>query len=158
MGDVHLHVFIDYLGIPSGDFETVILENIRARAHFLVVLTPTALDRCGDESDWLRPEIEESIESRRNVVPLFVDGFSFGNPAVVARLTGRLAPLSRYNGVNVPPEYFEAAMERLCRIFLSVPLETVLHPPSAIAHCARSSQRAKSRIANGCLNRASKPP
>ena len=28
--------FIDYDGIASGNFETAILENIRARAHFLV--------------------------------------------------------------------------------------------------------------------------
>jgi len=41
-------VFIDYDGIASGNFETVILENIRARAHFLVLLTPAALERCGD--------------------------------------------------------------------------------------------------------------
>jgi hypothetical protein len=27
-------VFIDYDGIASGNFETVILENIRARAHY----------------------------------------------------------------------------------------------------------------------------
>jgi hypothetical protein len=30
--------FIDYDGIASGNFETAILENIRARAHFLVLL------------------------------------------------------------------------------------------------------------------------
>ena len=44
-GDLTHHgydVFIDYDGIASGNFETVILENIRARAHFLVLLTPTA--------------------------------------------------------------------------------------------------------------------
>jgi TIR domain len=38
-------VFIDYEGIGSGNFETAILENIRARAHFLALLTPTALER-----------------------------------------------------------------------------------------------------------------
>ena len=37
-------VFFDYNSIPAGDFETLILENVRARAHFLVVLTPSALD------------------------------------------------------------------------------------------------------------------
>ena len=31
-------VLIDYQGIGSGAFESVILENIRARAHFLVLL------------------------------------------------------------------------------------------------------------------------
>ena len=33
-------MFLDYQGSANGDFELVILENIRARAHFLVVLTP----------------------------------------------------------------------------------------------------------------------
>jgi hypothetical protein len=34
-------VFIDFSGIDSGDFESVILGNITARAHFLVLLTPS---------------------------------------------------------------------------------------------------------------------
>ncbi len=33
-------VFFDYTGIASGDFERVILGNIAARAHFLVLLLP----------------------------------------------------------------------------------------------------------------------
>jgi hypothetical protein len=37
--------FFDYQGIASGDFERVILENIRARAHFLVLLTPSGARR-----------------------------------------------------------------------------------------------------------------
>ena len=57
-------VFIDYDGIASGNFETVILENIRARAHFLVLLTPTALERCSDPEDWMRREIEAALDSQ----------------------------------------------------------------------------------------------
>jgi len=37
-------VFMDYGGIASGDFERVILGNITARAHFLVLLTPSVLE------------------------------------------------------------------------------------------------------------------
>jgi len=33
-------VFFDYQSIDSGNFEKVILENIKTRAHFLVILTP----------------------------------------------------------------------------------------------------------------------
>lgn len=40
-------VFFDFTGIRAGAFETVILENIRTRAHFLALLTPSALERCG---------------------------------------------------------------------------------------------------------------
>ena len=37
-------VFLDYHGVASGDFESAILGNITARAHFLVLLTPSALE------------------------------------------------------------------------------------------------------------------
>src|SRR5450631_3137782 len=70
-------VFFDFKSIASGDFESIIFENIRARAHFIVVLTPTALERCEEPGDILRREIEESIEWRRNVVPLFFGEFDF---------------------------------------------------------------------------------
>jgi TIR domain len=76
-------VFIDYEGIASGDFERIILENINARAHFLVLLTPTALERCSDPVDWMRREIEAAMDSRRNIVPVTLDGFDFGAPAIV---------------------------------------------------------------------------
>jgi hypothetical protein len=65
-------VFFDFQGIASGDFERVILEYIRARAHFLVLLTPSALEPCGDRGDWLRREIETALETRRNIVPLML--------------------------------------------------------------------------------------
>jgi hypothetical protein len=86
-------VFLDYTGVVSGDFEKVILENIRARAHFLVLLTPSALERCGDPGDWLRREIEAALDNRRNIVPLMVEGFDFGTPSIASQLTGKLAPL-----------------------------------------------------------------
>jgi hypothetical protein len=41
-------VFFDYEGIGSGDFESIILGNITSRVHFLIILSPSALERCGD--------------------------------------------------------------------------------------------------------------
>jgi len=123
-------VFFDYTSIPSGDFEQIILSNIKARAHFLVILTPSALDRCDELGDWLRREIESALSERRNIVPLFFDGFSFGTPSVSKNLTGDLGRIKRYNGLDVPPGYFDAAMERLCNQYLNVTLDAVLHPIS----------------------------
>jgi hypothetical protein len=71
-------VFFDYNGVASGDFERVILENIKARAHFLVLLTPSALERCGDPTDWLRREIETALATQRNTVPGSVAKLSHG--------------------------------------------------------------------------------
>src|SRR3984885_10059601 len=105
-------VFFDFDGIGSGDFERIILGNITARAHFLVLLTPSALERCGEPADWLRREIETALSSERNVVPLMMEGFDFCTPKIASQLTGTLAALKHYNGLSIPPEYFLEAMDR----------------------------------------------
>ena len=120
--------FFDYESIDSGDFEQVIIGNIKARAHFLVLLTPSALERCVDPNDWLRREIETALDEKRNIIPLFLENFSFGSPSISKSLTGKLAQLKNYNGLNVHTDYFQEAMERLCTRFLDVPLDAVLHP------------------------------
>jgi hypothetical protein len=140
-------VFIDFEGIASGDFETVILENIRARAHFLVLLTPTALERCLDPEDWMRREIEAALESRRNIVPLLLEGFDFSTPPIPGLLTGKLAALKQYNGLPVPKGYFPEAMERLRDKFLSVSVDTVLQPASPSARQAAAEQKGKAVMA-----------
>lgn len=123
-------VFFDFQSINSGDFEQIIIGNIRARAHFLVILTPSALERCNNPGDWLRREIETALDEKRNIIPLFLEGFSFGSPSISQYLTGKLALLKSYNGLNVPADYFDEAMDRLVRRFLNVPLDAVLHPVS----------------------------
>ena len=135
-------VFIDYQGIGSGDFESVILGNIKARAHFLILLTPSALERCGEPGDLLRREIETALETKRNIIPLMLEGFSFGTPSIATQLTGSLAPLKDYNGLSMPAEYFLAAMDKLRNMFLNVPLTAVLHPVSAFAQQAATEQKA----------------
>ncbi|MGE5374601.1 MAG: SUMF1/EgtB/PvdO family nonheme iron enzyme [Bacteroidota bacterium] len=123
-------VFLDYESIPSGDFEQIIASNIKARAHFLLILTPTALDRCSEPGDWLRREIETAIDEKRNIIPLFFNDFSFGSPSVARKLTGKLVALKRYNGLDVPDGYFIEAMERLCERYLNVPLNAAIQPVS----------------------------
>src|SRR5512144_3096441 len=88
-------VFFDYSSISSGDFEQIIVSNIKARAHFILILTPTALDRCSEPSDWLRREIETAIDEKRNIVPLFFDDFSFSAPGVADKLTGKFGAIRR---------------------------------------------------------------
>jgi TIR domain len=126
-------VFFDYTSISSGDFEQIIINNIKARAHFILILTPTALDRCDEPGDWLRREIETAIDEQRNIVPLFFKGFNFSTPSISEKLTGKLSGLSRYNGLKVHEDYFHAAMDRLREQFLKVPLDAVLHPLSTEA-------------------------
>src|SRR5688572_17894210 len=135
-------VFFDYNSIKSGDFEQIITQNIKGRAHFVVLLTPSALERCNEPGDWLRREIEIAIAEKRNIVPLFFEGFSFSSPSVSKFLTGNLELLKKYNGMTVPSEYFDAAMSRLRSDFLNIPLSAVLHPISNTVEKAVKVQKA----------------
>jgi TPR repeat protein len=126
-------VFLDYERIASGDFGRVILQAIEARAHFLVLLTPTALDRCHEPGDWLRREIESAVSLKRNIVPVHLPGFNFSDPKIRQQLTGAPAVLEGYSGMTVSPEYLDSAMDRLCNKFLNVSLEMVLHPAMPLA-------------------------
>lgn len=140
-------VFFDYNGLGSGDFERAILGNITARAHFIVLLTPSALERCDDPNDWLRREIETALNSQRNTVPLMLEGFDFGTPKIANQLTGKLAALKHYNGLSIPPEYFLEAMERLRGRYLNIPLTAVMHPASPVAQKAAREQQTAARAA-----------
>jgi TIR domain len=82
-------VFLDVESIDSGQFGAIILNQIAARAHFLVILTPGTLEGCQEPDDWLRREIECAIELERNVVPILANGFCFDDNARV-HLTGKL--------------------------------------------------------------------
>ncbi|MDQ3007542.1 MAG: SUMF1/EgtB/PvdO family nonheme iron enzyme [Chloroflexota bacterium] len=123
-------VFFDFSSLSSGDFEQIIVSNIRARAHFILILTPTALDRCSQPGDWLRREIETAVDEKRNIIPLLFDGFNFGSPSIIEKLTGKLGAVPRYNALDIPSGYFMEAMERLRRRYLNIPLEAVTHPVS----------------------------
>ena len=140
-------VFFDVHGITSGDFERVILQNIWARAHFLVVLTPSTLERCEEPDDWLRREIETALASQRNIVPLMLEGCNFSTPTIANQLTSTLAPLKHYNALEVPELYFAEAMQRLRDGYLNVPLDTVLHPASPLAKQKAKIQQAATAAA-----------
>lgn len=121
-------VFFDFMSINSGSFEDVIIGNIKARAHFLIILTPSTLERCAIPGDWVRREIENAMKNTRNIVPLMFENFDFNDSSVAKSLTGDLAILNRYNGLRMPSEYFDEGMDRLRERFLNVPLNAVLKP------------------------------
>jgi len=127
-------VFMDVESLDSGKFPPLILRQIKARTHFLVVLAPTSLKRTAKRGDWLRREIEYAMEQKRNVVPVFVNGFSFedeekGRPG--KKLPGKLSKLKEFQGVDVPDNYFAAAMEKLTDRFLKKDVQVSITPTPA---------------------------
>ncbi|MGH8576200.1 MAG: TIR domain-containing protein [Gammaproteobacteria bacterium] len=63
-------VFLDVDCINAGQWAEQILTEVPKRAHFLLLLTPGALDRCADENDWVRREFLLALERGRNIVPV----------------------------------------------------------------------------------------
>lgn len=122
-------VFMDVESIDSGTFDTIILNQIAARGHFIIVLTPGTVERCVEPDDWLRREIEHAIDLQRNIVPVVFDGFSFKDAKPY--LTDKLSPLSRYNALSVPIDYFDEGMAKLRKRFLKKPHGELQPTPSA---------------------------
>lgn len=123
------NVFMDVESIDSGEFEKIILNQIAARAHFLVILTHGAVERCADPEDWLRREIEYAIDLERNIVPILVEDFSF--EGTEKYLVGKLSRLQDYNALTLHHDYFDEAMNRLHTRFLRQPVYGKILTPSA---------------------------
>jgi hypothetical protein len=70
-------VLLDVNTIDSGDFDRIILNQIGARAHFILLISQGSLERCTDSSDWVLREVREAIQLERNIVPVIEEGADF---------------------------------------------------------------------------------
>ena len=138
-------VFFDYQNIAVGDFGQIILNNVASRTHFLPILTPSALERCINPSDWVRREIEHALNNRRNIIPIVTDKFDFAD--IGRYLPPHIAePLSRYNALKLIIEYLDPGIDELVRR-LRIPVACVPHPPRTPA-AQRYAQQQQVAIAN----------
>lgn len=121
-------VFLDVSTIASGEFDTIILTEIAARAHFVVLLSPGALERCIHPGDWLRREIEQALRLRRNIVPIIEEGFDFEQETRYLPDPWR-DEFKRHNGLRLFHDYFEAGMDTLRNRFLREAAELHVSQP-----------------------------
>jgi len=118
--------FLDVDTIDSGQFDRIILNQIAARAHFLVLLSKGTLLRCIEPGDWLRLEIEHAMKLQRNIVPVIEEGFSFEEEKQY--LLGDLSVLPSYSALRLFHDYFDEGMEKLRNRFLKQPVYGVITP------------------------------
>lgn len=123
-------VFLDVENIDSGEFDKIILNQIAARAHFVVILTEGTLERCGEPGDWLRREVEYALDVQRNVVPVLIDDFKL-DIQTQAMLTGQMSGLMRHNALKLYYEYFDEGLERLRGRYLKQPVYGAIQPVPA---------------------------
>ncbi|CAG4910929.1 unnamed protein product [Colias eurytheme] len=113
---VHLHlrgftIFIDVERLEAGKFENL-LQSIRQAKHFLLVLTPNALDKCKEDTeqkDWLHREIVAALQSQCNIVPI-IDNFEWPEPE---ELPEDMRAVCHFNGVRWIHDYQDACVEKL---------------------------------------------
>jgi formylglycine-generating enzyme required for sulfatase activity len=123
--------FLDVNTIDSGDFDRIILNQIGARAHFILLISPGSLERCANSGDWVLREIQEAVRLERNIVPIIEEGADF------SREIGYLPPdiraiVSKKNSVRLIHDYFDEGVERLRIRFLKTPeYITITAPPAA---------------------------
>lgn len=103
-------VFLDVDDLGSHYFDDRLLTEIRNSPNFILILSPGCLDACADENDWLRREISHAIRHRRNIIPLFCEGFEFPPES---NLPPDIAELPRYNAIHWSHTYYDAMIERL---------------------------------------------
>ncbi|CAL1297780.1 unnamed protein product [Larinioides sclopetarius] len=107
-------VFIDVERLEAGKFDNNLLNSIRQAKHFLLVLTPNALDRCMNDTeckDWVHKEIVEALQSQCNIIPI-LDNFQWPEPET---LPEDMRAVCYFNGVRWIHDYQDACVEKLER-------------------------------------------
>ncbi|XP_053625123.1 NAD(+) hydrolase sarm1 isoform X3 [Plodia interpunctella] len=105
-------VFIDVERLEAGKFDNNLLQSIRQAKHFLLVLTPNALDRCindNEQKDWVHREIVAALQSQCNIVPI-IDNFDWPN---AEELPEDMRAVCHFNGVRWIHDYQDACVEKL---------------------------------------------
>ena len=122
-------VFFDINSVDNGDIDRIILNQIGARAHFILLISPDTLARCANEDDWVLREIQEAVRLERNIVPIVEEGANFIHEMSYLPTDLRTI-LSKKSALTLPNDYFEAGMEKLRVRFLKTPEYIKITTPS----------------------------
>lgn len=122
-------VSFDIDTLVNGNFDVELEQRVMNCKDFLLVLSPGIFDRFLEtnpdydpENDWVRREIACALAENKNVVPLFMEGFSFPKT-----LPDNVKDITRKNALDLNPKYFEAAYEKMKSFLISKPSWGVRH-------------------------------
>lgn len=124
--------FLDIKDLGAGAWRVIIQREIQRRAHFVLLLTPSAVERFAEPNDVMRFEIETALDNKRNLVPLMFDGFSYSDPRIHDYLTGKLSILSEYNAFPINWRRLKKDIQDLIDRFMSIHPDDVVHPDTVL--------------------------
>lgn len=119
-------VSFDIDNLRNGDFKDQLMQRISNCKDFILILDAHVFDReaedavakaeLGDE-DWLIREIAEALKSKKNIIPVMLDGFD----TFPQELPEEIRDVRYKNGPKYDREYFDAFYERLKNFFNDSP-------------------------------------
>lgn len=140
-------VFLDVDCIDAGQWEAQILARIPKSAHFLLLLTPGALDRCVEEGDWLRREFLLAHRHRRNIVPVAEESVDIG--AMRSAADGSVQSIFACQIATIRHATFDADLETLTTRYIApyhAPAETALPTTTASIDISRILKYAPEKL------------
>ena len=127
-------VFLDVESLRAGKFNEQLYSVIEQCKDFIVVLPKDGLDRCVQETDWVRQEIIHAMTHEKNIIPVMLAGFKWPE-TMPAGLEALKYIQSLAAGDH---EYFDAAMDKL-KFYLKakchIKLSHALIWPLAVVSC-----------------------
>ena len=110
----NISAFLDVENIDATQFDTFILNQIAARPHFILLLSPQSLERCVNEGDWLLREIQHAYDLKRNIIPVYDLGFNWAAERhYLPENLQEFLPLQ--NAVSYTHEYYGAFIDKIVR-------------------------------------------
>lgn len=97
-------VFFDKTSMREGKFNQQIHKEIEDAADFILILSEGALDRCVEEEDWMRFEIQRALSLHKNIIPIWKPSFK-GFPL---SLPEDIADIKLYDSVVLSEDYYDA--------------------------------------------------
>ena len=75
-----LKVFFDLEEIRDGKFNEALYESIDKAKSLIVIMTTGALDKCVNDDDWVRLELEHAVRKGVDVIPVLPSGHNLNFP------------------------------------------------------------------------------
>lgn len=73
-------VFLDYDELVDGPFSPKIEAAIKETPIYMILLSKGVMDKCGEEGNWVRREIEIAVQAKKHIIPVNPDSTFDGIP------------------------------------------------------------------------------
>ncbi len=109
LSSLNYKVFFDLTSMREGKFNRQIFDEIAQADDFILILSEGSLDRCVEEQDWLRLEIQRALLLHKNIIPVWKPSFQ-GFPL---SLPQDIADVKLYDSVKLSEDYYDAFFQKV---------------------------------------------